>query len=110
MKRARLPPLLFFLISAFVTVLGKIPLDIQVVEFMGRAGHLVSESHKLGLPALGYEILEDSYRQDFTSPRGFLEALLLCLRLQIFALTHWDTCCSNWVWVSRSCRSKAMIG
>lgn len=31
-----------------------------------------------------------------------MQALLMMMRCKEQALVHWDTCCSNWVWMSRS--------
>ena len=79
-----------------------IPQDIDVAEMFSGVGHLVSAAKAAGMAALTYEILEDKIHQDICSPQGFLEALLMMMRLHLQGLVHWDTCCSNWIWMSRS--------
>ena len=102
LKRMHAPRLLLFLMRALMLCHGCIPHDLSVAEMFSGIGHLVSFARASGLGALGFEILEDKVHQDFCGTLGFLQALLMMLRLEVQALVHWDTCCSNWVWMSRS--------
>ena len=102
LKRMHAPRLLFFLMHALMVCHGRIPHDLAVAEMFSGVGHLVTFARASGLGALGFEILEDKVHQDFCGPLGFMQALLMMLRLSVQSLVHWDTCCSNWVWMSRS--------
>ena len=101
-KRLCLPSILMFLMSCQTRLHGHIPHDIQVAEWMSGAGHLKASAHRRNLGAMTYEVLDDSVHQDFTRPEGMLEAILIIMRMSVQSLSHWDTCCSNWVWMSRS--------
>ena len=102
LKRMHAPRLLLFLMHALIICNDGIPQDIDVAEMFSGVGHLVSAAKAAGMAALTYEILEDKIHQDICSPQGFLEALLMMMRLHLQGLVHWDTCCSNWIWMSRS--------
>ena len=112
LKRSGAPGLLFFLIHGLRLVHGSIPHDVDIAEMFSGAGHLVAVAMSLGLRGLTYEILEDKEHQDMCTALGFLQALLVMLRCVFQGLVHWDTCCSNWVWISRSktgrCRANPM--
>ena len=78
------------------------PRAVSVIEMFNGAGHLCTSAWNHGFGALGFEVLEDNVHQDMTSALGFIEALLMMLRADFQCFVHWDTCCSNWVWMSRS--------
>ena len=44
----------------------------------------------------------DPQSQDFTDCLGFVNALVLCLKLKAMGLSFWETVCSTWVFMSRA--------
>ena len=51
-----------------------------VCEFFSGVGEIVKAAHSCGMGALGFEYLDDMQRQDFESPSGLQEALLMIQR------------------------------
>ena len=81
---------------------GRVEQDLRVCEFFSGVGEIVKAAHSCGMGALGFEYLDDMQRQDFESPSGLQEALLMIQRCGPQSLIAWGTPCSSWVWISQA--------
>ena len=88
-----------FFMQTILLVFGNFERDLGVVEWMSGEGHFQKQRWQSGKSSLGFEIRDDAIRQNFNGAEGFIEAMILVMRSERFSLQHWDTVCSNWVWV-----------
>jgi hypothetical protein len=102
LRRFGSPVLLYMLLQAMVIQFGRVDQDVRMCEFFSGVGELASAARRRQWGALTFDWDDDNRYQDFESPYGLHEGLLMMMRCCPQSLVSWGTPCSLWVWMSRS--------
>ena len=77
--------------------------SLEGVEFYAGRRTIQREFTRFGYGfARAFDRDYDPKSQDFTLPLGFVNALVLCLKLKAMGLSFWETVCSTWIFMSRA--------
>ena len=116
LKRWHLPQLMFQIFALICGRWGYLDQHYDGAEWFCGIGMVELAFVLASLNAFGYDInrhMDDGRGNpnfmDFTTPWGFFFGCFKTQGMRVRALSHWDTVCSSWVWMSQKHCQRSVI-